>query len=226
MLVVTHSPQVAARAAHHYRIEKSHGDDGTRTTVRSSATTSAARRSRGCCRARRSPTKRGRRRHGCSTRHDGLCRAAARREPVGKRKLKMDDLKRIADELGLERARTYIASGNLLFASDKSESALKAKLEAALHDAYGQAGRGDGPHREGNGRGRQGQSLRRRAGQPRRWRSSSTSAPPADALDDGEECRRRADGAWAARNLCALPERPGPIEAADPGGRQTAPRAT
>ena len=34
VLVVTHSPQVAARASHHYRIEKSHGDDGTRTTVR------------------------------------------------------------------------------------------------------------------------------------------------------------------------------------------------
>ena len=34
LLVVTHSPQVAARAAHHYRIEKSHGTSGTRTTVR------------------------------------------------------------------------------------------------------------------------------------------------------------------------------------------------
>jgi DNA repair protein RecN (Recombination protein N) len=34
VLVVTHSPQVAARASHHYRIEKSHGHDGTRTTVR------------------------------------------------------------------------------------------------------------------------------------------------------------------------------------------------
>ena len=34
VLVVTHSPQVAARAATHYRIEKAHGDDGTRTTVR------------------------------------------------------------------------------------------------------------------------------------------------------------------------------------------------
>ena len=34
VLVVTHSPQVAARASHHYRIEKSHGDGGTRTTVR------------------------------------------------------------------------------------------------------------------------------------------------------------------------------------------------
>jgi DNA repair protein RecN (Recombination protein N) len=34
VLVVTHSPQVAARASHHYRIEKSHGPVGTRTTVR------------------------------------------------------------------------------------------------------------------------------------------------------------------------------------------------
>jgi DNA repair protein RecN (Recombination protein N) len=34
VLVVTHSPQVAARAAHHYRIEKSHGEGGTRTSVR------------------------------------------------------------------------------------------------------------------------------------------------------------------------------------------------
>jgi DNA repair protein RecN (Recombination protein N) len=34
VLVVTHSPQVAARASHHYRIEKSHGPGGTSTTVR------------------------------------------------------------------------------------------------------------------------------------------------------------------------------------------------
>ena len=34
VLVVTHSPQVAARASHHYRIEKSHGSEGTRTHVR------------------------------------------------------------------------------------------------------------------------------------------------------------------------------------------------
>ena len=34
VLVVTHSPQVAARASHHYRIEKSHGPGGTITTVR------------------------------------------------------------------------------------------------------------------------------------------------------------------------------------------------
>ena len=34
VLVVTHSPQVAARASHHYRIEKTHGPEGSRTTVR------------------------------------------------------------------------------------------------------------------------------------------------------------------------------------------------
>jgi DNA repair protein RecN (Recombination protein N) len=34
LLVVTHSPQVAARAAHHYRIEKATGPEGARTTVR------------------------------------------------------------------------------------------------------------------------------------------------------------------------------------------------
>ena len=34
LLVVTHSPQVAARAAHHYRIEKTHEDGVTRTHVR------------------------------------------------------------------------------------------------------------------------------------------------------------------------------------------------
>ena len=34
LLVVTHSPQVAARAAHHYRIEKAHDDGVTRTLVR------------------------------------------------------------------------------------------------------------------------------------------------------------------------------------------------
>jgi len=34
LLVVTHSPQVAARATHHYRIEKAHDGTVTRTSVR------------------------------------------------------------------------------------------------------------------------------------------------------------------------------------------------
>ena len=50
----------------------------------------------------------------------------------GTGKLPMADLKRIADELGFENAKTYIASGNLLFASKLGEAAVRSKLEAAL----------------------------------------------------------------------------------------------
>ena len=56
---------------------------------------------------------------------------------LGKRQLRMEDLKRIAGELGLERPRTYIASGNLLFASGKGEKTLKAELEKALEEHMG-----------------------------------------------------------------------------------------
>ena len=51
---------------------------------------------------------------------------------VGGRQLKMEDLKRIASELGLDSPRTFIASGNLLFGSTKSEVAVKRQIEAAL----------------------------------------------------------------------------------------------
>jgi len=51
---------------------------------------------------------------------------------LGKRQLKMDELRRIAAELGLDSPSTYIASGNLLFSSSKSEKALKNALEAEL----------------------------------------------------------------------------------------------
>lgn len=53
---------------------------------------------------------------------------------LGRRQLKMDDLRRIAAGLGLDSPRTYIASGNLLFGSDQSELTLKRKLESALAD--------------------------------------------------------------------------------------------
>jgi uncharacterized protein (DUF1697 family) len=46
--------------------------------------------------------------------------------------LRMSDLKAIADRLGLAAARTYIASGNLLFTSAKAEAAIKSALEQAL----------------------------------------------------------------------------------------------
>jgi uncharacterized protein (DUF1697 family) len=56
---------------------------------------------------------------------------------VGGRQLRMADLKAVADELGLESARTYIASGNLLIASGKAEGSVKRELEAALSDHMG-----------------------------------------------------------------------------------------
>jgi uncharacterized protein (DUF1697 family) len=44
----------------------------------------------------------------------------------------MADLKAIAEELELRQVRTYIASGNLLFTSDKPEGELKRLLEKRL----------------------------------------------------------------------------------------------
>ena len=51
---------------------------------------------------------------------------------VGGRKLLMTDLKAIADEAGLEKAKTFIASGNLVFASDKGEASVARLLEDRL----------------------------------------------------------------------------------------------
>jgi uncharacterized protein (DUF1697 family) len=48
------------------------------------------------------------------------------------RPLHMADLRTIAAQLGLEQPSTLIASGNLLFSSDKDERDLKVTLEAAL----------------------------------------------------------------------------------------------
>jgi uncharacterized protein (DUF1697 family) len=56
---------------------------------------------------------------------------------VGGRTLAMADLKAVAEALGLENARTHIASGNLLFASSRSEPALKEALEAELTNHMG-----------------------------------------------------------------------------------------
>jgi uncharacterized protein (DUF1697 family) len=56
---------------------------------------------------------------------------------VGGRQLKMADLLRIAEELKLGSPRTYIASGNLVFISSKSERALKSALEMAIGKHWG-----------------------------------------------------------------------------------------
>jgi uncharacterized protein (DUF1697 family) len=48
---------------------------------------------------------------------------------LGVSSLQMADLTAIADKLGLKQARTYIASGNLLFVSGKKEEPLRRALE-------------------------------------------------------------------------------------------------
>ena len=50
----------------------------------------------------------------------------------GTGKLPMSDLKAICEELGFGTVRTYIASGNVVFTSRKSEAAVKAELEKRL----------------------------------------------------------------------------------------------
>jgi uncharacterized protein (DUF1697 family) len=53
----------------------------------------------------------------------------------GTGKLPMSDLKDICEALGFGAVRTYIASGNVVFTSSKSEAAIKATLEKRL-EAY------------------------------------------------------------------------------------------
>jgi uncharacterized protein (DUF1697 family) len=51
---------------------------------------------------------------------------------MGSTTLRMADLKAIAEDLGLQSVRTFIASGNLLFTSGKKEAAIKSLLEEAV----------------------------------------------------------------------------------------------
>jgi uncharacterized protein (DUF1697 family) len=55
----------------------------------------------------------------------------------GTGKLPMSDLTAICEKLGFTKVRTYIASGNVVFESRKSEKAIKAALEAALEKYAG-----------------------------------------------------------------------------------------
>ena len=50
----------------------------------------------------------------------------------GTGKLPMSDLRAICEELGFGAVRTFIASGNVVFTSRKSEAAIKAALEKQL----------------------------------------------------------------------------------------------
>lgn len=55
----------------------------------------------------------------------------------GKNKIKMADLKRSFDEIGLERVQTYIQSGNVLFESDKEEESLRNSIEHKIEEVFG-----------------------------------------------------------------------------------------
>lgn len=55
----------------------------------------------------------------------------------GHRKVPMADLRSLAEALGLERPRTYVASGNLVFESGSSGGALEALIEKGLADRFG-----------------------------------------------------------------------------------------
>jgi uncharacterized protein (DUF1697 family) len=70
------------------------------------------------------------------TRYVALLRAV---NVGGTGKLPMSELKTLAEAAGFANVRTYIASGNLLFTSRLGETAVKKKLEQALHDYAGKS---------------------------------------------------------------------------------------
>lgn len=55
----------------------------------------------------------------------------------GTGKLPMAELTAMCERAGFDRVKTYIASGNVVFTSGKSEAAVKAALEKAMHDYAG-----------------------------------------------------------------------------------------
>ena len=135
---------------------------------------------------------------------------------VAGRQLKMADLRRIAEELKLGSPRTYIASGNLLFTSDRSERALKSAIEDALKKHMGHTV----------------DVLLRTAGEIAQVAEANPfagkpgnrvaaifldAAPPADAIEKAKGAADERMALARARNLCPLSWRYGPIEAAHPG---------
>lgn len=67
------------------------------------------------------------------TRYVALLRAIN----VGKRQVPMAELRAIAEGLGGANVQTYVASGNLIFDSDRSSAELEDALEQALEQRFG-----------------------------------------------------------------------------------------
>lgn len=55
----------------------------------------------------------------------------------GKNIIKMVDLKRVFETMGLCDVRTYIQSGNVLFKSNEEEETLRKKIENSIESAFG-----------------------------------------------------------------------------------------
>ncbi|WP_374530325.1 DUF1697 domain-containing protein [Novosphingobium sp.] len=55
----------------------------------------------------------------------------------GNNKLPMAELKTLCEGLGLESVQTYIASGNVVFASEREEADLRTAIEGAIAARYG-----------------------------------------------------------------------------------------
>lgn len=55
----------------------------------------------------------------------------------GKNRIKMDDLKRTFEALGLSRVQTYIQSGNVLFESNEEEEPLCRRIEREIETVFG-----------------------------------------------------------------------------------------
>lgn len=135
----------------------------------------------------------------------------------GTGKLPMTELKAMCEELGFGAVRTYIASGNVVFTSRKSESAIKAVLEKRLH-AYAGAPIGvlvrsaaaiaevlaDNPFPK--------------MAPNRTVAIFLDKAPPADVRRNSGSERRRGQ-AWPPRDLRALRRRHGDVKARDPRGQ-------
>lgn len=68
------------------------------------------------------------------TRHVALLRAV---NVGGTGKLPMGELRRICEDIGFERVRTYIQSGNVIFDTDATMSTAKIRLQAGLLDWSG-----------------------------------------------------------------------------------------
>lgn len=55
----------------------------------------------------------------------------------GKNKIKMSELKKELEAIGLSRVQTYIASGNVLFQAEEAEEPLRRRLEAMIKEKFG-----------------------------------------------------------------------------------------